>query len=70
MHTHTHARACVHTHIHAHEVLAYDCQYYPLLQVLLSTDESLQIAAVQCVKIVLDQCPSFCKELLAADIAG
>ena len=41
-----------------------------LLQVLLSTDESLQIAAVQCVKIVLDQCPDFCKDLLAADIAG
>lgn len=41
-----------------------------LLQVLLSTDESLQIAAVQCVKTVLDQCPNFCKDLLAADIAG
>lgn len=41
-----------------------------LVQVLLSTDESLQIAAVQCVKIVLDQCPDFCKDLLAADIAG
>lgn len=41
-----------------------------MLQVLLNTDESLQIAAVQCVKIMLEQCPDFCKDLLAADIAG
>ena len=42
----------------------------PVLQVLLSNDETLQIAGVQCVADILGHHPQYGQTLLQADIAG
>ncbi|XP_065899328.1 meiosis inhibitor protein 1-like isoform X2 [Dysidea avara] len=64
----THAQFLIQADHHAGDKKGFNLALL-LKRVLLSTDESLQIAAVQCVKNVLDQFPTFCKDLLLADIA-